>query len=500
MRISFLICLIIPIVLKAQFTVAPYFSDNMVLQRDQPIHIWGKASPGIKISVSLLNQKKSTIVQSDSSWDIYLNPTRANSHPSMLIVQSGAIKKIYENVLIGDVWLCIGQSNMLFSMREEMHYKAEVKNAKQPLLHFYNPTYIGKDIYNQQFSDSMLQRLNKENFYSQASWNPSDSQYFSSMTAVGYYFGKELVNDLNIPIGLINLSIGGAPIETFINQDVLKKDKRAANKVNGNWINNNAIPAWVRARATQNVGGLLNAPYDNYGPSHAFKPGFAFNAGINPLTKFPIKGVIWYQGESNAQEIESVNEYGELFALMVNDYRNKWALPKLPFYFAQLSSIDTINYKGQLWHYFREEQRKLVQTIKYTGMAVTSDIGFRNNVHPTNKKLVGERLALLALDKTYARNIISSGPVPIEANYINNEIIVKFKYAKEGLLGSDGSTIKGFSVNGANSIDAVVKKNKIFIKYSTKPQFVYYGWQPFSTGNLINKKVLPTSTFKIFVK
>ena len=181
MRTYFLIYLLFPIILNAQFTVAPYFSDNMVLQRDQPIHIWGKASPGKKISVSLLNQKKATIVQSDSSWDIYLKPIRANSHPSILIVQSGAVKKIYENVLIGDVWLCIGQSNMLFSMREEMHYQAEVKNGKQPLLRFYNPTYIGKDVYNQLFSDSMLQRLNQDNFYSQASWNQSDSQYFAKM-------------------------------------------------------------------------------------------------------------------------------------------------------------------------------------------------------------------------------------------------------------------------------------------------------------------------------
>lgn len=497
MRISFLICLIIPLVLKAQFTVAPYFSDNMVLQRDQPIHVWGRASPGIKISVSLLNQKKFAIVQLDSSWNIYFNPTMANSQPSKLIIESGAYKKVFKNVLIGDIWLCIGQSNMQFTMQQEMHYKEELKNAKQPLLRFYNPTYIGQDVYNKLFSDSMLQRLNQANFYSQTSWNQSDSQNFSSMSAVGYYFGKELVSDIHIPIGLINLSVGGAPIETFINQDILKK---TTNKVNGNWINNNTIPIWVRTRATQNVGGLLNAPFDNYGPSHAFKPGFIFNAGINSLTKFPIKGVIWYQGESNAQEIERVNEYGKLFKLMVNDYRSKWALPKLPFYFAQLSSIDTINYKGQLWHYFREEQRQLVKGIKYTGMAVTSDLGFKNDVHPTNKKQVGERLALLALNKTYSRKIISSGPLPISANYVNNEIIIAFENAKEGLFVSEGLTVNGFSVNGLKGIDAVIKKDKIVIKYSTKPQFVYYGWQPYSKGNLVNKSQLPASTFKIIVK
>ena len=493
----FLAC---PMLLNAQFTVAPYFSNNMVLQRDQPIHVWGKANPGLQITATFLNQKKQTIVLSDSSWEMYLNAEVTSYQPNVLIIESNELKKVFENILIGDVWLCIGQSNMQFMMQQEMHYKEALKYAKRPMLRFYNPTYIGKDVYNQPFTDSMLLRLNQDNFYSKTTWNESDAQYLSNISAIGYYFGKSILDSIDIPIGIINLSIGGAPIETFISENVLKNDKRTANKIQGNWLYNEAIPTWVRIRGQQNVANIANAPYDLYGPNHAFKPGFVYNAGIKPLTKFPIKGILWYQGESNAQEVKSVHEYSRLLTLMVHDYRSQWAKSNLPFYFAQLSSIDTINYKSQLWPIFRDEQRKFALSMHHSWMAVTSDLGLKNDVHPTNKKLVGERLALLALNKTYSKNIISSGPAPIKAKYVNNKISIKFKNANEGLMISDSSTVNGFSIDGVHPIDAYINKNKILIKASSKPQYVYFGWQPFSMGNLVNKKSLPTSTFKIAVK
>lgn len=500
MRIFFLIYLAFPLFLNAQFVVAPYFSDNMVLQRDQPIHIWGKANPGLNISVSFLKQKKHTTVNADSSWNIYLSSEIANNKSNQLCIQSGGYKKVFQNVLLGDIWLCIGQSNMQFAMQQEMYYKEELKNANQPLLRFYNPTYIGKDVYNQHFTDSMLNRLNQNDFYSQASWNISDSQHIKNMSAVAYYFGKELVRDINIPIGLINLSIGGAPIETFINPDALKNDNQTKGKINGNWINNNSIPSWVRTRGTQNIGGLEKAPSDLFGPNHAFKPGFAFNAGIKPLTKFPIKGIIWYQGESNSLEINCVNEYAYLQKMMINDYRKHWKQPQLPLYWVQLSSIDTIAYSSQWWPAFRNEQRKLMEQINHSGMAVSSDLGLRDNVHPTNKKLVGYRLAQWALNKSYFKKVVPSGPLPLKAKYLNGKVVVYFNYSKDGLFTADKGELKGFSLDGIQDAVARMHHNFIEMNTPTKPTYVFYGWKPYSDGNLVNKAGLPASTFKLKVE
>ena len=169
-------------------------------------------------------------------------------------------------------------------------------------------------------------------------------------------------------------------------------------------------------------------------------------------------------------------------------------------YFTQLSSIDTLKYKGNLWPEFRNEQRRIVQSIPYTGMAVTSDIGFRNDVHPTNKKVVGERLALLALSKTYFQNIAHSGPEPVAAYFKNNKITISFKHTGGLLKTSDSTILRGFSLDGRNPIPATITKNNIIINTNIKPEFIYYGWQPYSIGNLINQSLLPASTFKISVK
>jgi len=248
------------------------------------------------------------------------------------------------------------------------------------------------------------------------------------------------------------------------------------------------------------VGGFKNVPNDEYGNNHSFKPGFAYESGIASIFDLPIKGVLCYQGESNAQEMERVNEYANLSALMVSDYRKNWKQPQLPYYFVQLSSIDTLKYKGHLWPEFRNEQRKMIQLIPNSGMAVCSDIGFKNDVHPTNKKDVGERLARWALNKTYKKDIVPSGPLPLKATYVNEKVIVSFQYMAKGLKTSDGKNIRGFSTEGKHDTEASFGESGIIIPAKTKPEYIYYGWKPFSDGNLVNSENLPASTFKIKVK
>ena len=185
---------------------------------------------------------------------------------------------------------------------------------------------------------------------------------------------------------------------------------------------------------------------------------------------------------------------------MVDDYRKKWKQPQLPFYFVQLSSIDTVKYKGQLWPQFRNEQRKMLQLIPNIGMAVCSDIGAKDDVHPTNKKDVGERLARWALNKLYKQNIVPSGPLPLNAVYSKEKVIVSFQYMAKGLKTSDGKAIREFSIDGKNETEANFGDSGIIIPVISKPQYIYYGWKSFSDGNLINSENLPASTFKITVK
>jgi sialate O-acetylesterase len=484
-----------PYVAIGQMSVATFFSSNMVLQREQPIAVWGKALPGKTVEVKFGIHTGSTIAASDSSWIIYLPKQKANTQPQTLGISSGDTALLFSNILIGDVWICSGQSNMEWTMRKEMHWKEEKINALQPLIRLMNPPPVGRYVYGVAYTDSLTRRLNKDSFYLWNGWQSCDSTSIQPMSAVAYYFAKSIVASENIPIGLVNLSIGGAPAETFIRVDAMRSSKQFADKVKGNWLTNDALPKWMRQRGSENVSNVSSVPVDELGPHHAYKPGFAYAAGIEPLLQFPIKGVLWYQGETNAEEIERVNEYRSLMQLMIDDYRLQWKQPSMPFYWVQLSSVERA-----LWPMFRDEQRKLLADVQNGGMAVCSDIGLKNDVHPTNKKAVGERLARWALHQNYGkREIIPSGPLPVKAVYKNGKLIISFRYA-DGLQAAGQQSLNGFSLDGKEIVQATIDGTKVIIVVKQKPAFVYYGWQPFSTGNLINKEQLPASTFKLQVQ
>lgn len=495
-RLSFSL-LLIPYVAIGQLSVATSFSSNMVLQREEPIAVWGKTIPGNEVTVQFAGESKKMIADVDSGWVVYFQKQSATRQPQSIIIVSGKSKIELNNILIGDVWLCIGQSNMEWPLQRELHYKAELPLTNQPLLRLYNPIYAGKNIFASTYTDSVAQLLTTEHFYKGA-WQQCDSSSVKQMSAVAYYFGKKVATAIDVPIGLINLSIGGAPLETFIDPITLKESKQFSSKIDGDWLKNTSLPVWVKERGQQNIGSNSTVPSDEHGKNHAYKPGFAYKAGIEPLLRLAIKGIINYQGESNAQEKERVEEYAALSALMVNSYRSKWK-KNLPYYYVQLSSIDTMQYKGQLWPQFRNEQRLMLQLIHNSGMVVSSDHGAANDVHPTNKKIVGERLARWALDQTYQQKVIPSGPLPVKAIYKNGFVRIFFQYA-DGLQTGNAEPLTGFSIDGREMTEAIIRKKQVLVKSKQKPAYIYYGWQPFSKGNLVNEKQLPASTFKIPVK
>lgn len=497
---TFIAAYIFPLTGLCQLQVAGIFSDNMVLQRDQPVHIWGKGIPGKKITISFSKETKVALVKNDSSWNVYFAKQKANQKPQSIRIKSDNVTIELKNILIGDIWLCSGQSNMEWAMSGELHWEEEKMHAENPLIRFINPPPAGRNVYGVAFNDSLLRRLTKDSFYLWNGWKTCDSTNLKTMSAVGYYFAKSITDNENIPIGLINLSIGGAPIETFISLNALQNNKRFAAKTEGDWLENNSLPQWSRQRGKQNIGGNIQVEKNNLGPNHAYKPGFAYAAGVQPILPMPIKGVIWYQGESNSLELARVQEYKDLLRLLIDEYRKGWKQPAMPFYWVQLSSIDTTNYQSHFWPQFRDEQRKLLGEVKNGGMAVSSDIGLKNNVHPTNKKEVGYRLARWALHGAYHADIVPSGPLPLHAVYVKGQLIIRFHYTSNGLKTSDGQSLKGFSVDGINESDAFFDDRKIIIPVTTKPAYVYYGWKPFSDGNLVNSENLPASTFRIKVE
>jgi sialate O-acetylesterase len=475
----------------AQLKLAVPFSDNMVLQRNRPILVWGEGVPGKTIACSLGEEAATTTVSAAGQWTITLPARKETDKPLVMQVSMGTEKIRLDNMLIGDIWLCIGQSNMEWPLKREQHWHEEQKQANQTLIRFLNPPPAGRYVYNVKFGDSLLQRLTAEKFYAWDGWKSSNAQTAAGMSAVAYYFAKRIQQDVHVPIGLINLSIGGAPLESFIGEDALLADANFKQKVQGNWLFNDALPVWIRQRGLQNLDSVPFIYGDEFGPHHAFKPGFAFKSGVLPLKDLPISGVLVYQGESNAEETARVGEYGKLFGLLTDQYRQLWARPELPFYWVQLSSIER-----PLWPAFREAQRKLVDSIKYSGMAVTSDHGLPNDVHPPNKKIVGERLARWALKDVYRLPIVASGPLPVRAKYRRHQVVVRFSHA-DGLQTSDGEPLKEFSFDGKTSISAKIRSKKVMIPASKKPDTVWYGWQPFSKGNLVNREGLPASSFHI---
>ncbi|WP_290797312.1 sialate O-acetylesterase [Flavihumibacter sp. UBA7668] len=469
----------------------------MILQRSKPNPVWGKGNPKAEILLEFGNVKIETKVQEDSTWRLVLPALNVNTKPQKIILQSGNEMISRQNILIGDVWLCTGQSNMEWAFSRDEFAKDEKATTNQPLIRLYNTSFAGKYIYGVPYTDSILMRLQVDSFYS-GSWMVCTDQTVQDMSAIAYYFAKEIVTNTGVPIGIINLAVGGAPIETFIDKAAIASHPDFKQKLEGNWLYNPALPEWIRERGRQNLEKRLSSPSsENFGPNHAYKPGFAFEAAIPRFSKLPIAGVLFYQGESNSLEENRVFEYGSLMQLLVKNYRDCWKNSKLPFYWVQLSSIDTLNYAARYWPVFRNLQRELLDSIPYSGMAVTSDIGNPRDVHPRNKRAVGKRLSAWALNQLYGKkSIVASGPLLHSVCIRGKKLIIRFDYTAGRLQASDGLNLRGFSLDGKTESPAILRKKKVIMNFSQLPTAVYYGWAPYSTGNLINKAGLPASTFK----
>lgn len=474
------------------------YSDNMVLQREKPLSVSGTANTGEKVTVQIAGQKKETVTASNGKWSVTLDPMQAGGPYELTIEASLPTEKknkkktqtsrklTYKDVLVGEVWLCSGQSNMAFRVDELVDSQRKELTGyagKQPQIRLFNmePRWFTNAV---EWDEAVMDSLNRLQYYHDTQWTVCNEQTADRFSAVAFSFGQMLSDSLQVPVGLILNAVGGSGTEAWIDRKTLEFD---FTDILYNWTENDFIQDWVRGRAALNIKKSTNKQQ-----RHPYEPCYLYETGIEPLQQYPIRGIIWYQGESNAQNMET---HERLFPLLVNSWRENWQ-EELPFYYVQLSSIDRPS-----WTWFRDSQRRMMQEIPNCGMAVSSDRGDSLNVHPRYKREIGERLARWALNRTYGHRLTPSGPLFRSVEFKDDAAYITFDYA-EGLHTSDGQPIRTFEIAEYDGLfvpaEAEIVDGKVKVRNDkiARPQLVRYGWQPFTRANLVNGDELPASTFR----
>lgn len=445
--------------------LATLFSDHMVLQRDKPVPVWGWADARESVTVEFAGQKKSAIADATGKWQVKLDPLTASAESRTLIVLSTKSDRKLEvvDVLVGEVWLGSGQSNMAMRVSGAKHFKNEQTTANFPLIRGFN-----------EGSKSSA----KAQADASGKWTVCSPETVGTFSATLYFFGRELQRELNVPVGLINSSVGGTPIESWIAAEIQP-------------------PKWKKAAtstpkpAAPPPAGKKAAP-----PVPKVEIGGLFNGKIAPLIPYALRGVLWYQGEANTLPGRS-QFYQDQLTLLINDWRKRWS-DELPFAWVQLPNY---NRPGEGWSLVREAMLNTLRLPK-TGMAITLDIGDANNIHPKNKQDVGRRLSLWALGTVYARKVPAiSGPLPASHEIKGNKIIVAFKHTEGGLVAKNGE-LTGFLIAGENQqwkpAHATIDGDKVIVTSAevAKPVAVRYAWAAVAVCNLFNGTGLPASPFR----
>lgn len=480
------------------------FTDSLVLQQNMEIPIWGVSCSNCVVKVSFNNTSKTALADRNGDWKIILPPTKAGGPYSIIVSDKNSHISI-KDILVGEVWLCSGQSNMEFTLAQSKNGNEEITQAQYPQIRFFSMTANTKarPLAKVAFSDSLLKELSAKNFYDKTAWRTCSPATAAKFSAVAYYFGKELHQNLNVPIGLICNAVGGTTTQAFIDSITLASHPQLiqflGDGLDKTWLETaKDIHPWVIERTNENLG--KNAK--NKAFLHPFAPTFLFENGIKPIATYAIKGAIWYQGESNATHPEI---HDALFTGLVNNWRNEWGQGNFPIYTVQLPKISN----RSRWAEFRESQRRLSETLENSGMVVTIDSGDSLDVHPKEKHLVGKRLSLFALAKTYHQALEYSGPVFEKYEIKNNELQLYFGHAKELKAANIGEEIKGFYLHGYNisgtkeliieATNIKIDGLKLIISIPSEIQLtsIKYAWSPYPICNLVNESGLPASPFKI---
>jgi sialate O-acetylesterase len=477
------------------FGLSAVFSDHMVIQRDQDISVWGFSRPGDSVTVTFAGQTKTTTTNADGKWTAKLDALKASNEPRELVAKSSGGETVAKvtDVLVGDVWLCSGQSNMHFQMKSVANAPEEIATMDYAAARFFT---VGQNFGQQPLEDVT------------GTWKPVTPATAGDCSAVACYFGTALQKKLNIPIGLVVSSVGGTRIESWMRRETLAATGESKTLVT-KWQDvspeefarigatyaefqrqrDQVHPNAVRAARAQGK----PVPPPPVAPKQRCHdaPGALHNGMIEPLEPFAFRGAIWYQGESNSGQ---PGPYQKLLPAMIADWRKVWG-NDLPFYFVQLASYRNTHPA------FREAQQLISQNTPHTAIAVATDVGDAANIHPTRKRPVGERLALAARALAYGEKIEYSGPVFKNAKPDGNRLIVSFNHLGGGLV-AKGGELKGFTIAGKDGkfipAQATIEGDTIVVSADgiTSPADVRYNWAMNTEGNLYNREGLPAPPFR----
>ena len=469
------------------------FSDGMVLQRNQPLTIKGKTEAGTAVKVKLDKQTQSTTADAQGNFTVTLAPLPAGG-PYELTFETPQISRTFHNVWMGEVWLCSGQSNMEMRLRDIATAQQDLKMAeKMPRVHLYNME-SAFPVYAQIWEEDRMKAIDQGNFIRPAQWKVCTPEEATRFSAIGFHFARLLADSLGCHVGIISNAVGGSTTEGWIDSTSLSTT--VPEMLQGDWRKNPNIMKWARDRADYNLQKDKQRKH-----THPYAPGYLYYAAIRPIAGYPLRGVLWYQGESNA---DLVQMHERLFPLLEKSWRSTWNKSDLPFYFVQLSSIST----RPIWPEFRNSQRLLADSLPQTYMTVSSDVGDSLDVHPKNKRIVGQRLAHAALHHTYGNTqLVPCGPQPVKATYTKvGEVRIEFTHA-QGLRFAGVPDPAFFEVAGKNGVfvparQIKIEGNNLIIRSNriTHPVQIRYGWKPFTRASLINRAGFPCSTFRLEVE
>lgn len=464
-----------------QLRIAPLFGNDMVLQQNKPIPIWGMANPGEEITILFHNRKYQTAADKSGNWKSQIDACPVLENQTLEII-AGDERLLFTNIAVGEVWLASGQSNM--EMRSWQSDVAAIVSPNTPdakLRFFVQPQWPAEN----------------EMFDSGGAWIEADSIHAMGVSAIAYRFGQLLREKLKRPVGIVCSYWGGTAIESWIPQEKLVEDSLS-------------IPIWKRYKQYEKSlkeNRPINSTYpDNLDiPGQRHSPGYLFNGMIAPLAPYAIKGIIWYQGESNS---ERARQYEVLFPMLVDSWRERWK-EMLPFYYVQLAGYDgklSGSEIDQAWPQLRDSQRKLLEKREKVGMVTAIDLGNQTDIHPYTKMEVGNRLARMVLHDLYHHtHITRCGPLYNHVEFKENKAYVYFNETGERLSVSKGDELKGFTIAGNNKTfypaKACIDKQKDYVVlYSEQvknPVAVRYAWANNPTeANLVNSDNLPAASFR----
>ena len=475
----------------ADVTLPALLADHMVMQRGLPVHVWGMATPHEAVSVAFRGETKVGTADEDGRWSVFLSPGEAGGPFQLSIKATNTI--VLSDILVGDVWVASGQSNMEFGMKWVTNAEAEVAAAQYPKIRIFMVKHKP--------ADYPLEDVESKG------WAACTPETVADSSAVAYFFARNLQQKLGVPIGLIESSWGGTAAESWTSLHTLSADASlmpvfSARSKMVDAESTTVLHQQREEREFQQAVAQAKAdgkplPERQWHPDFAaWAPAALYNGMIAPLTPLAIRGVIWYQGEANASP-DRASLYARLFQTMIRDWRNAWGEGDFPFLFVQIANWNTE--PGELWPDVRNAQRQAL-ALKNTGMAVTIDIGDPDDIHPKNKQDVGLRLALAARAITYGEKVEWSGPLYRQVTLEEHTLRVWFDHAAG--LAAKGATLTGFEVAGADgkysAAEAKIDGPSAVVSSAAvqNPVSVRYGWAANPNCNLVNKEGLPASPFQ----